>query len=138
MKLKEFFIPGEPARVTAQQRRIGPRLKSGRYAVYMSPKIAEARAELLQYLRAEAPEEPWAIPVALRVMWWFGTDDMDKAYTSKTTRPDLDNLEKMLLDCMTESGFWKDDSLVVMKTTGKLWAPREEAGIEISLSSYGG
>ena len=30
----------------------------------------------------------------------------------KATKPDTDNLQKMLKDVMTEVGFWKDDALV--------------------------
>lgn len=29
-----------------------------------------------------------------------------------TQRPDVDNLSKSLVDCMTECGFWEDDSMV--------------------------
>ena len=40
----------------------------------------------------------------------------------KATRPDTDNLQKMLKDCMTKCGFWKDDALVVSEITEKFWA----------------
>lgn len=50
------------------------------------------------------------------------------------TRPDTDNLEKMLKDCMTEVGFWKDDALVVSETVYKIWSD-EPTGISIELNA---
>lgn len=43
------------------------------------------------------------------------------AYLPHTTRPDLDNLEKGLLDTMTRLRFWLDDSQVAQKKTNKAW-----------------
>ena len=48
-----------------------------------------------------------------------------------TSRPDLDNLEKNLLDVLTRLNFWTDDSLVAVKLTSKWWGP--VPGIDISI-----
>lgn len=40
----------------------------------------------------------------------------------KLTRPDTDNLQKLLKDCMTDMGFWTDDSLVCSEIVEKFWA----------------
>ena len=40
----------------------------------------------------------------------------------RITKPDTDNLQKMLKDCMTLVGFWKDDALVASEITEKFWA----------------
>lgn len=37
-------------------------------------------------------------------------------------KPDLDNLEKAVLDCLTVVGFWKDDCQVVHLQSTKNWA----------------
>lgn len=37
----------------------------------------------------------------------------------KTTRPDLDNLSKLLLDAATGAGYWVDDSQIVEMTCAK-------------------
>ena len=42
----------------------------------------------------------------------------------KTTRPDTDNLQKLLKDCMSDTGFWKDDALVASEIVEKFWAER--------------
>lgn len=40
----------------------------------------------------------------------------------RTTKPDTDNLQKLLKDCMTVAGFWKDDALVCSEIVEKFWA----------------
>ena len=37
-------------------------------------------------------------------------------------RPDTDNLQKLLKDCMTAEHFWTDDALVCSEITEKFWA----------------
>jgi len=36
-------------------------------------------------------------------------------------KPDLDNLEKFVLDCLTRVGVWKDDSLIVSACSSKFY-----------------
>lgn len=43
----------------------------------------------------------------------------------KTTRPDLDNMEKLLKDCMTDAGFWHDDAQVCVEHAQKVWSGTE-------------
>ena len=40
----------------------------------------------------------------------------------RTSKPDTDNLVKMLKDVMTELGFWKDDAQVASEVIEKYWA----------------
>ena len=49
----------------------------------------------------------------------------------KTSRPDTDNLQKLLKDCMTLVGFWDDDALVASELVEKFWA--EFPGIYIRI-----
>lgn len=60
----------------------------------------------------------------------------------KTTRPDTDNLVKLLKDCMTELNFWDDDSQVCREVVEKKYAVIEkDPCIEIladSLMDFGG
>ena len=39
-----------------------------------------------------------------------------------TNKPDTDNLVKLLKDCMTKVGFWKDDAQVTRDIVEKFWA----------------
>ena len=50
------------------------------------------------------------------------------------SKPDLDNLEKAVMDALTDIRFWKDDCLVAKKETGKSWTtmrPGAEISIEV-------
>ena len=69
-------------------------------------------------------------PVRMVTKWCFPKGKhSDGEY--KATKPDTDNLQKMLKDVMTEVGFWKDDALVASEITEKFWA--EQTGIFISI-----
>lgn len=44
----------------------------------------------------------------------------------KTTRPDIDNYLKMILDCCTAGKIWVDDGLVVELESTKFYASKQE------------
>lgn len=54
----------------------------------------------------------------------------------RTTRPDTDNLNKMLKDCMTALGFWRDDAQVAQEIIEKFWA--DVPGIYIRITQLEG
>lgn len=124
----DFYIPGEPCHVTAQE---GHRMRHGRY--YTDQRVKAARMELLEELKPNAPAEPFSGPVHLRVDYHFKTANEKKQGCWKTDRPDTDNLIKLLKDCMTEAGFWRDDSQVCMEVISKTWVPEDEACTRIQL-----
>ena len=66
--------------------------------------------------------------VRLAVKWCFPNGN-HKNGEYRTTKPDTDNLQKLLKDVMTDLGFWKDDALVASEIVEKFWA--ETPGIFI-------
>lgn len=52
----------------------------------------------------------------------------------KVTRPDVDNLAKSVLDCMTEAGWLKDDNLIVELILRKIHS--ETAQVVIDINDY--
>jgi Holliday junction resolvase RusA-like endonuclease len=51
-------------------------------------------------------------------------------------RPDADNLCKLVLDRLTQSGrVWRDDSQVVSLRCDKFWAVGDDAGCSVSIST---
>ena len=72
--------------------------------------------------------------VQLWVKWCFprGRHE-DGEY--RTSKPDTDNLQKLLKDCMTAAGFWKDDAQVASEVCEKFWA--EIPGIYIRAEEAG-
>ena len=59
--------------------------------------------------------------VRLTVKWIFPITGKHRDGEYKTTKPDTDNLQKMLKDIMTDLGFWKDDALVASELVEKFW-----------------
>lgn len=51
-----------------------------------------------------------------------------------TSKPDIENLEKAVLDALTDAGVWRDDALVCETTTTKTWCDRpDQQGCAITL-----
>jgi len=50
-----------------------------------------------------------------------------------TAKPDRDNLDKLVLDGLTQLGFWRDDSQVCQGFISKAYAEKPGAAIEITL-----
>ena len=103
---------------------------------YATPKLKAARAAFESLLRQHVPTEPIEGPVALTVEWRFATKT-HKEGTYRVTRPDTDNLQKLLKDCMTRVGFWRDDAQVCREDVTKRWS-REKPGILIRVVSLSG
>ena len=114
--------------VTAQERRV--RIVKGKPVFYDSPRIKSAKALLIAHLKQHRPPKPYDSGVRLRVSWLF-PKGRHKDGEYRTTKPDTDNLQKMLKDCMTKCGYWKDDALVASEMCEKFWA--EVPGIYIRI-----
>ena len=127
--MTEFFLPMIPPRATAQEHKVG--LVRGSPGFYDPPKLKDARAKLTAHLSQHVPKEKYTGAVRLTVKWCFPRGRRrDGEY--KTTRPDTDNLQKLLKDCMTRCRFWNDDAQVVRETVEKRWAD-EPSGIYIEI-----
>ena len=124
----EFFLDLHPPTVTAQEHKV--RVVRGRPMFYDTPRLKAARSTFESLLRQHKPEAPLEGPVALTVDWHFSTKS-HRDGTYRVTRPDTDNLQKLLKDCMTAAGFWKDDAQVCSETVSKMWT-RGQPGIAIS------
>lgn len=59
--------------------------------------------------------------------------DKDKCLP-KVTRPDVDNMAKGLLDCITKVGFIKDDSIIFDLRLRKLSVPKGKQGVRILIT----
>lgn len=71
------------------------------------------REEFELKLKRYRPKTPSEAPIKLVVMLYFDIKGPKRLWgTYKTTKPDLDNYAKELIDAMTSVGFWKDDAQV--------------------------
>lgn len=125
----EFFMPIIPPETTAQQKKVS--VVNGKPVFYDPPDVKKARVKLTAHLAKNVPEEKFIGPVRLMVKWCFPIVNGYKDGEYKWTKPDLDNSNKILQDCMTKLGFWKDDSYVASLIVEKFWA--EIPGIYIRI-----
>ena len=89
---------------------------------YDTPEIKAARAKFTAHLAGHRPESPLRGAVRLLVKWLFPRGKSHRNGEYRTSRPDTDNLQKLLKDCMTKCGFWKDDAQVASEICEKFWA----------------
>ena len=125
----EFFIDMIPPTVTAQTRRVT--FQGGKPHFYQSKALKEAKALFCGELMLHRPDQPLQGAVRLHVTWFFPSKT-HKEGEWRITRPDTDNLQKLLKDCMTAAGYWQDDAQVCIEIVTKRWT-RVKPGIRISI-----
>ena len=124
----EFFMAMIPPTITHQEKN----LVNGRPRFYEPDELKAARQKLTAYLGQHVPEEPYQGGIQLIVKWCFQTKGRHKDGEYRITKPDTDNLQKLLKDCMTSVGFWSDDAQVASEIVEKFWA--EIPGIYIRVT----
>ena len=122
----QFFLPMIPPTVTHQEKQVT--VVNGKPRFYEPRELKTARVKLRDALAPYKPEKPMTGGVGLVVKWCFPRGrHPDGSY--RITKPDTDNLQKLLKDVMTELGFWEDDARVAFELVEKFWA--ENPGIFI-------
>lgn len=115
----QFFMHMEPPTTTAQEHKVA--VRNGKPVFYDPPEVTAAKNKLRAHLIPHIPEEKYEQGIRLVTKWLFPKGKHPQG-TYKTTKPDTDNLQKMLKDQMTQLGFWKDDALVASEVVEKFWA----------------
>ena len=128
----EFRLEIDPPTATAQEKQV--RVICGHPQFYEKPAAKEAKKLLIAELTKYKPEQPLQGPIRLCVDWFFPKRKIDKfiGIKLKDTKPDTDNLQKGLKDCMTKVGFWKDDAQVALEHVVKWWTSGTP-GIQITV-----
>lgn len=133
----KFFIPIKPK---SQARGRAGINHAGRAMIFTSAKQRRDQNDLIALMAAHRPETPLEGP--LRVLISV-TMPVPQSWSKRkqaaalswdhwpTGRPDLDNLEKQALDCMTTLGFWKDDAQVVKISSNKHYGITPGWAIEV-------
>src|SRR5699024_8865326 len=127
--MTEFFMPMIPPTTTAQQKQVT--VRNGKPVFYEPTDLKAARSKLIGHLGKHVPKDKYTGPVRLMTKWYFPMTQTSVNGQYKHTRPDTDNLQKLLKDCMSDVGYWEDDALVVSEITEKFWA--ETPGIYIRI-----
>ena len=128
----KMFLRIEPPSTTFQNK--GWKVtKSGRPFQYERSETREVRAKLAAHMAAFRPEVPLKGPIDMSVRYFYTETKSHPSGTFKTTKPDLDNLVKAVLDALNGVAF-DDDSKVAEIFAQKLYAP--EPYVEVKISSY--
>jgi Holliday junction resolvase RusA-like endonuclease len=117
--------------VTHQQKQV--HVVNGKPIFYEPDELKAARSKLMAHLGQHVPEKKYSGPVRLITKWCFPVTGKHQNGEYKYTRPDTDNLQKLLKDCMTDCGFWEDDALVASEIIEKFWA--DVPGIYIKIEA---
>lgn len=124
----EFFVAIIPPTVTHQEKKVS--VIKGKPVFYEPSNLKDARLKLMSHLARFVPAKKYIGGVRLIVKWCFPRKNhRDGEY--KITKPDTDNLQKLLKDVMTKLGYWADDNLVASEIVEKFWA--EKPGIYIRI-----
>ena len=115
----EFFMPMIPPTCTYQEKKVA--VIKGKPVFYDPPEVNQARLKLCGHLAKHKPEERYECGVRLISKWCFPRGKHRQG-EYRITKPDTDNIQKLLKDCMTTVGFWKDDALVASEVIEKFWA----------------
>lgn len=132
-----FKLKMNPPTATAQQK--GERVIGGYIHHYKKKNVRDAEALLRDALLPYIPDAPIeGKPIRLIVHWMFPYPKSARKHAPgvnrwKITRPDTDNLNKLLKDVMTDMGFWKDDALICSECIHKYYD--DEPGIMISITT---
>jgi crossover junction endodeoxyribonuclease RusA len=109
------------------------RVVHGKPIFYDPVPVKKAKKLLTGHLILHRPDEPLTGALTLRTLWLFPRGKSHKHGEWRVTKPDTDNLQKLLKDCMTKTGFWHDDAQVVREVVEKRWAD-EPSGIYIEVT----
>ena len=115
----EFFMAMVPPTITHQEKQV--HVVNGKPVFYEPAELKRARQKLVGHLAKYKPEEMLEGPLELVTKWCFPRGKQSQG-SYRISKPDTDNLQKLLKDCMTTVGFWKDDALVAREITEKFWA----------------
>lgn len=119
--MTEFFMPMKKVPTcTHQEKQV--RVVHGKPVFYEPQELKNARMLLKDHLARHVPEQAYDGAVRLVTKWCFPITGNHKNGEYRISRPDTDNLQKLLKDVMTELCFWKDDAQVACEITEKFWA----------------
>lgn len=127
-----FFVPlPRIPSATHQMKKIA--VVHGKPHTYEPPAVRETRALFMAHFAKYRPEKPMTGPISLCTKWMYPPTRLHPETTWKSTKPDTDNLVKMLKDVLTTLGFWIDDAQVANESIQKFYlAP---SGIYVQIES---
>lgn len=131
-----------PPKATSQTKRLV--LIGDKPRFFPKKEHAQAEQDLLNLCMPHRPTDPIKGPVMLEVHFvWPWRKSEPKRNTiwgnrPKDTRPDCDNLVKLVADVLTKLHFWGDDSQVADLRVSKAWGDKPGLTVKIEpIKGYG-
>lgn len=119
--MTEFFMPFKiPTKTYQSGKRVS--CQNGKPVFYEDKDLVALRGRLLAMMGSHVPEKAMDGAIRLHVIYCFKCKNGTRSGQPKITKPDTDNLQKLLKDCMTDVGFWKDDAQVACEIAEKYWS----------------
>lgn len=134
----KLSILGEPK---AQKRHRHVRM--GNFVRQYDPSASD-KGDFLSIVQYNAPKEPFAVPLAIAIRFYFTRPKShfktgknshvmkDTAPLWHTSKPDVDNMAKFLMDSLNKI-YWKDDSYIADCWIIKQYDDKPRTEIEITL-----
>ncbi|WP_057871096.1 RusA family crossover junction endodeoxyribonuclease [Liquorilactobacillus ghanensis] len=133
-KVIQFFVPMKKIpTVTHQEKQVS--VVKGKPVFYEPAELRNARQLYMDMFGQYTPEQKMPGKVRMTIKYCFPLKGKHGDGEYKDTKPDLDNMTKLVQDCLTKLGFWKDDRYVVSLIAEKFWA--QMPGIFIRIEDVG-
>ena len=112
-----------------------PRPRKGKHGKFYNPSTADEWKEAIQIAFMQEKKPMIQGPVFLAINFYFQKKGV-KRLLPHIQKPDKDNLEKAVMDALTEAGIWKDDSLVYDSHISKFWSASKTGAEIIVIEEY--
>lgn len=127
-------LPIQPPRTTNQS---GTRhTRTG--ITYKSETLKQIEQEYIYLLAKHRPRMQIVTPIKLYVEFGFKATAKKQIGKPHCSRPDIDNMLKTLIDCMTRCGYWHDDRQIYSLTAIKVIAEQPYIKIEVESEEQDG
>ena len=139
---KTIVVLGEP-KAQKRHRHVKMLTRDKRQYIGTYDPSKTEKANLLVVIRQNAPPQPLRVPMQVDIRFFFSRPKSHYGTGSKanilkanapvwhTSKPDPDNLMKLVLDAMN-SIFWSDDALISRSSVEKLYDERPRTEITIT------
>ena len=133
-KVIQFFVPMKRLpTVTHQEKKVS--VVHGKPIVYEPAELRNTRQLYMDMFGRYVPDQKMLGKVRMTIKYCFPLQGKHLDGEYKDTKPDLDNMTKLVQDCLTKLEFWKDDRYVVSLIAEKFWA--QMPGIFIRIEEVG-
>lgn len=133
----KFFVELDHIPSTSAQQK-GVQVRGGRPFFYTKQKVQDVKDLYTLLLRTHRPEQPLAGALRLIVKFYYPVKRPHKDGEPKTTRPDTDNMIKLLKDVATACGYWIDDAQIADERVVKAYSDPSGIWFEVEQIGKGG